>query len=182
MSKTPHLTLHPKPLPNLSSNQRRLHLHRPLLPQPEPDFLTRLESRQPYVRTPVAPESIPQRAVPAAAHLPLHGEVDFGIVHVVCRKHGGFSRDTVGSSGRSVTVGLRRQGFEVRVCLSPAGFVFGFESLRQAAGAVFAGAAALAWSGGALGRCRGSSVSQDPLGRGEGVMRRRLRDAEFGVE
>ena len=81
-------------------------------------LLTRLERRQPDVRTAITPERITQRAVPARADLALHREVYLG--QVVCVQLG-----------------------EIRIGVGALRFVFGVDPLSKAAGAVFAGSAPL---------------------------------------
>lgn len=116
----PHNPLTNTP-PPLSPPHLQLHL---IINQPH--LLPRLKRRQSHIRTPIAPKRIPQRTVPTAAHLALHGKVDFG--------------QLVGLEFREGLVGGR----------AFAG-VFGFEALGEAAGAVFAGAAAFSGFGAALG-------------------------------
>lgn len=69
----------------------------------QPDLLARLERGQPDVGTAVTPESIPKRAVPAAANFPRHSEVDLGQVvklQLWCR----WSCCAVCAVGRAVAV------------------------------------------------------------------------------
>lgn len=111
-------------------------LHLPLIPCGQADLLPWLESRQSHVRTPVAPEGVPQRAVATAAHLALHREVH------LCQVVGGEFRDgRAGERGEFPVGGLAGGG------------VFGGDFGGEAAGAVFAGAAAFAGRGAAFGRC-----------------------------
>lgn len=98
-------------------------------------LLTRLERRQPNIRTPITSERIPQTTVSTTTDLPGHCKVDFGQV-----------------------VGLQFKGFEGCVGVGAFGGVFGFETLGETAGAVFAGAAAFSF-GFAFGCCGGIRVS-----------------------
>jgi hypothetical protein len=84
----------------------------------QPDFLSGLERWQSDIRTAIAAEGVSQRAVPARTDLALHGEIHF-------REIGGV------------------QTCEVRVGFGASGFIFGGETLGEAAAAVFAGASAL---------------------------------------
>ena len=95
----------------------------------QPNLLTRLERRQSNIRTPIAPKRIAERAVPAAADLALDGKVD--LVEQI--------------------VGTEFHRVELCVGVGALRGVFGFELLFHAAGAVFAGAAALAGLGTAFG-------------------------------
>lgn len=93
-------------------------------------FLTRLERWESNIRAPVASEGITQGAIPTAAYLALHCEVDLG--KVICVELEAAERLV---RGRSF------------------GGVFGFDFLLQAARAVFAGASPLSGLGLAFGRC-----------------------------
>ena len=106
------------------------HLQLDIIVQ-QPDFLTWLERRQANVRAPIASESVAQRAVSAAAHFALHCEIDFVEEVVGTKLH---------RVERFVGIGALRG-------------IFGFELLFHAAGAVFAGAAALAGLGAAFEGC-----------------------------
>lgn len=92
------------------------------------NLLPRLESRLPNIRAPITPKRISQGAIPTAAHFPLDGEIDLG--------------EFVGLELRELLVGC-----------AAFGCVFGFEALGETAGAVFAGAAALAGFGAAFDGC-----------------------------
>lgn len=116
-----------RPYPNPPFQHLQLHL---IVQQPH--LLSRLERRQPNIRTPIAPEGIAEGAIPATAHLPLHREIHLGQI-----------------------VGTQFQRVEGVVGRAALRRVFGFDLLLQPAGAVFAGAAALAGFGAAFGRWGG---------------------------
>ena len=125
---TPNPT-QPQKTPSMQSPSReQLQLH--IIIQ-QPHLLPGLERRQSNIRTPIAPESIAQRAVPATPHLALDGEVD-------------LIEQLVGAEFHRV------EGFVGGGALRA---VLGFEALFHAAGAVFAGAAALAGFGAAFEGC-----------------------------
>lgn len=92
------------------------------------NLLPRLESRLPDIRTSITSERIAQSAIPTAPHFALDGKIDLG---------------------EFVRLELR----ELLVGRAAFGCVFGFEALGKAAGAVFAGAAALTGFGTAFDGC-----------------------------
>lgn len=100
------------------------------------DLLARLEGREPDVGAVGAAERVAQGAAAAAAGLALHREVE--LVEVL---------------------GLELEGVQVLVRLGAAGLVLRLDALRQAAGAVLAGAALLARLGLALWGCLHRHVS-----------------------
>lgn len=94
----------------------------------QPNLLPHLESRQPHIRTSIAPKRIPQRAIPATAYLPLYREVHLGEL-------------------------LRLEFCERGVGVGAFGGVFGGDAGGEATGAIFAGAAAFSRGGAAFGCC-----------------------------
>lgn len=103
------------------------------------DLLPRLKRRQADIRTPRAAERVAEVAAPATARLALHRKVD--LRQLLVGQH--HARRCLGARlGEQLLVGgCARFG------------VFVFEELFEAAGAVFAGAAALAGFGGAFWGC-----------------------------
>ena len=88
----------------------------------QPHLLSLLEGRQPNVWTPITAESVAEGAIPAGTDLALDGEVNLG--------------EVVGGEAERVDLGIAG---------GAGGLVLGLEALSEAAGAVLAGAAALAY-------------------------------------
>jgi hypothetical protein len=101
------------PVPILQAHPLQLHI---IIQQP--NLIPRLKSRQSNIRTAVASECIAQRTVPARAHFALYCEIYFRKI-------------------------IRGQLSQISISIGALSLVFSFQSLRETAGAIFAGSPAL---------------------------------------